>query len=94
MSYYIVEVQAETDEQADQVMRERIGHDEDLGFDYVIDYTIPDPARTFAFTVDGERVLTAAEDVEQAWKIIERAYPHADVITINQSGEDVEVEFG
>lgn len=33
---YVVTVDAETQEQADQVMLERVGYDEDYGFDYSI----------------------------------------------------------
>ena len=39
---YTVRVTADTDEQADQVMAERLGYDEDYGFDYEIVYTVPD----------------------------------------------------
>ena len=35
---YTVIVECDTDAQADQVMRERIGPDEDYGFDYLIDW--------------------------------------------------------
>jgi len=34
---YTVVVEAATEELADRVMSERIGYDEDLGFDYSID---------------------------------------------------------
>ena len=36
--FYIVTVTAETDEDADTVMAERIGYDEDYGFEYSIDW--------------------------------------------------------
>lgn len=35
---YMVTVEAPSPEQADQVMAERITHDEDLGFDYTLDW--------------------------------------------------------
>ena len=35
---FMVVVDCENREQAEQVMRERMGHDEDYGFDYAIDY--------------------------------------------------------
>ena len=34
---YIVEIDTDTQEHADEVMAERIGYDEDLGFEYTID---------------------------------------------------------
>ena len=36
--HYLVTVTAETRELAEQVMNERIGHDEELGFEYTIDW--------------------------------------------------------
>lgn len=36
--HFVVVVTCETMEQAEQVMMERILHDEDYGFDYEIDY--------------------------------------------------------
>ena len=35
---YMVTVVAETQEQADTVMTERLGPDEDYGFDYTVDW--------------------------------------------------------
>ena len=40
---FIVTVDAETKEQADRVMQERIGFDEDYGFDYSIDWEEIEP---------------------------------------------------
>lgn len=37
--YYVVRVDTDTQDHADQVIAERTGYDEDLGFDYTIDYT-------------------------------------------------------
>ena len=34
---YTVEIYAENKEQADQVIRERINHDDDYGFDYEVE---------------------------------------------------------
>lgn len=36
--YYLTFVTAESQEQADQVMAERLQPDEDYGFDYAVDY--------------------------------------------------------
>ena len=33
---FVVRIEAATEEQASTVMRERLGHDEDYGFDYQI----------------------------------------------------------
>ena len=35
--FYVVVVETETKEEADQVIAERIGYDEDYGFNYTID---------------------------------------------------------
>lgn len=35
---YVVKVWTDTQDQADQVMTERIGPDEDYGFDYTIEF--------------------------------------------------------
>ncbi len=40
--YYMVKVEADTLEQADQVMTERIDPDEELGFDYRINVMTDD----------------------------------------------------
>lgn len=37
--FYIVTVTCETSEEADQVMAERIGPDEDYGFEYSVDWS-------------------------------------------------------
>lgn len=36
--FYVVSVESETHEQADQVMSERLGPDEDYGFPYSLDW--------------------------------------------------------
>lgn len=36
--FYVVRVDCEDKEQADHVMAERLGHDEDYGFDYTLDW--------------------------------------------------------
>lgn len=38
MFKFVVEVECQTPEQADEVMQERIGYDEDYGFEYQIDW--------------------------------------------------------
>lgn len=43
---FTVTVETETEEQAEIVMRERIGFDEDYGFDYEIDFTSEKPKPT------------------------------------------------
>ena len=39
---YTVKVKAPDKEKADQIMAERIGHEEDYGFTYSIDWTFDD----------------------------------------------------
>lgn len=41
MNYrYVVTVAADTREQAEEVLAERLGHDEDYGFDYALDWSL------------------------------------------------------
>lgn len=37
--YYVVTVKCETRDEAEEVMSERIGHDEDYGYQYEIDWS-------------------------------------------------------
>ena len=66
---YRVEVQAETQEQADQVMVERIEHDEKLGFDYRIDWERPvTPEEVHPDNICWECPEVAVDDHGYCWK--------------------------
>lgn len=49
---YLVTVDTATAEQADTVMAERLGHDEDYGFDYGVDFTKAPSGEVFVLVIE------------------------------------------